>query len=69
MPAKTRKKAAPGGTRRLPAGKDQMLSILPTSLIKKTKIAAIEDGLKLSRVVEEALDDWLAKRRTRKPTD
>lgn len=43
-----------------------MLSILPTNLIKETKIAAIEDGLKLSRVVEEALTDWLAKRQKRK---
>ena len=34
-----------------------MLSILPIDLIKVVKIAAIEDGLKLSGAVEEALRD------------
>jgi hypothetical protein len=32
------------------------------------KIAAIEDGLKLSGAVEEALRDWLTKRRIRTQT-
>ena len=49
LPAKSRAK--------IPAGKKQMLSILPIDLIKVVKIAAIEDGLKLSGAVEEALRD------------
>jgi hypothetical protein len=40
LPAKSRAK--------IPAGKKQMLSILPIDLIKVVNIAAIEDGLKLS---------------------
>jgi hypothetical protein len=33
---------------KIPAGKKQMLSVPPIDLIKVVKIAAIEDGLKLS---------------------
>jgi hypothetical protein len=49
LPAKSRA--------RIPAGKKQMLSILPIDPIKVVKIAAIEDGLKLSGAGEEALRD------------
>ncbi len=42
---------------KIPACKKQMLSILPIDLIKVVEIAAIEDGLKLSGAVEEALRD------------
>jgi hypothetical protein len=65
MPAKA-KKIATGGTRRLPPGKDQMLSILPTDLIREVKIAVAEDSIKLSGAVEQSLRDWLAKRKKRK---
>jgi hypothetical protein len=38
----------------------------PASLIKAAKIAGIEDGRKVSGIVEELLRGWLAGRKTRK---
>ena len=39
--------------------------IIDEDLIKAAKIAAIEDGTKVSAIVESLLQDWLAKRRLR----
>jgi hypothetical protein len=44
----------------------RMLSILSVVLIEALKIAAIEDGTKGSHIVEEAVRDWLAKRKSRR---
>ena len=65
MPTKS-KKEAPVARARVPEGKAQMLTILDEQVIKDVKIAAIEDGRKMSHVVEEAIREWLAKRKTRK---
>jgi len=61
------KPKASGGPR-LPAGKKQMLSILDENLIRQIKVAAAEDGIKLSEIVEQATREWLAKRKNRRPT-
>jgi hypothetical protein len=45
---------------RAPAGKKPLTVILDQELIKASKIAAIEDGLKVSGIVEELLRQWLA---------
>jgi hypothetical protein len=63
MPAKAKKRMSGP---RAPAGKKQMLSILSVDLIEALKIAAIEDGTKGSHIVEEAVRDWLAKRKLRR---
>jgi hypothetical protein len=60
MPAKAKKRVSGP---RAPAGKKQMLSILSVELIEALKIAAIEDGTKGSHIVEEAVRDWLVKRK------
>jgi hypothetical protein len=39
--------------------------IIDEDLIKAAKIAAIEDGTKVSGTVESLLRDWLAKRKAR----
>ena len=50
---------------RAPAGKKPLMVIIDEELIKAAKIAAIEDGTKVSSTVEGLLRDWLAKRRAR----
>jgi hypothetical protein len=40
--------------------------ILDEDLIKAAKIAAIEDGLKVSGIVQELLEGWMADRKARK---
>jgi len=47
---------------RAPAGKKPLMVIMDEEVIKATKIAAIEDGTKVSAIVEALLHDWLAKR-------
>ena len=54
------------GRSRAPAGKKQMLVIMDQELIKALKVAAAEDDLKLSHAVEQAVRDWLSKRRARR---
>jgi hypothetical protein len=48
------------------AGKKPLMVILDEDLIKAAKIAGIEDGRKVSGIVEELLRGWLAGRKTRK---
>jgi hypothetical protein len=50
---------------RAPTGKKPLMVIIDEGLIKAAKIAAIEDGTKVSGTVEGLLRDWLAKRRGR----
>lgn len=50
---------------RAPAGKKPLMVIIDEDLIKAAKIAAIEDGTKVSGTVEVLLRDWLAKRKAR----
>jgi len=47
---------------RAPAGKKPLMVIIEEDVIKAAKIAAIEDGTKVSAIVEILLRDWLAKR-------
>lgn len=65
MPTKDKKGAAEGRPR-APAGKKQMLVIMDQDLIKQVKMAALEDDLKMSHAVEEAVEEWLARRKSRK---
>lgn len=51
------------GGPRAPAGKKPLMVIIDARLIKTAKHAAIEDDSKVSRIVEEALTEWLARRR------
>jgi hypothetical protein len=51
---------------RAPSGKKPLMVIVDEGLIKAAKIAAIEDGRKVSGIVEELLREWLAKRKTRR---
>ena len=60
------KKEATSGRPRAPVGKKQMLVIMDQKLIKEVKMAALEDDMKMSHAVEEAVTDWLAKRKARK---
>lgn len=64
-----KKSAAAKKTRsgpRAPAGKKPLMVILDEDLIKAAKIAAIEDGLKVSGIVQELLEKWLVGRKARK---
>ena len=63
MPSKA-KKTKPAGHSRVPKGKAQMLSILDEEVIKDIKIAAAEDRKRMSHIVEEALREWLNRRKT-----
>ena len=65
MPTKSKKEAS-SGRPRAPSGKRQMLVIMDKQLIKDVKMAALEDDMKMSHAVEEAVTDWLAKRKARK---
>jgi hypothetical protein len=59
-------KRGPKGRPRAPKGKKQMLVIMDQDVIKNVKMAALEDDVKMSHAVEEAVKEWLAKRRSRK---
>jgi hypothetical protein len=48
---------------RAPAGKRQVLIIMDEEVIKSVKVAAVEDDIKMSHAVEEAVRDWLDKRK------
>lgn len=48
---------------RAPAGKRQVLIIMDQDVIKSVKVAAVEDDIKMSHAVEEAVRDWLSKRK------
>ena len=51
---------------RAPVGKRQVLIIMDQDVIKSVKVAAVEDDIKMSHAVEEAVRDWLIKRRREK---
>src|SRR5260370_36168862 len=48
---------------RAPEGKRQVLIIMDQEVIKSVKVAAVEDDIKMSHAVEEAVRDWLSKRK------
>lgn len=48
---------------RAPTGKRQVLIIMDQDVIKSIKVAAVEDDMKMSHAVEEAVRDWLSKRK------
>jgi hypothetical protein len=50
---------------RAPAGKKPLMVIIDEEVIKAAKIAAIEDGIKVSGTVEVLLREWLGKRKMR----
>jgi hypothetical protein len=53
---------------RAPVGKRQVLIIMDQDVIKSVKVAAVEDDIKMSHAVEEAVRDWLAKRKRERAT-
>jgi hypothetical protein len=61
-------KKGPRGRPRGPAGKKQMLVIMDEGLIKAVKMAALEDSVAMSHIVEGLVREWLAKRKGRKAT-
>ena len=61
MPSKIKKSVKPRA--RAPAGKRQVLIIMDQDVIKLVKVAAVEDDIKMSHAVEEAVRDWLSKRK------
>jgi hypothetical protein len=48
---------------RAPSSKKPLMVIINQNLIKTAKIAAVEDDRKVFHIVEEALTEWLARRR------
>jgi hypothetical protein len=65
MPVDDRTSPAKGRPRG-PKGKKQMLVILDQDVIKSVKMAALEDNKPMSHAVEEAIREWLGKRKGRK---
>jgi hypothetical protein len=65
MPADEKKQPIKGGPR-APKGKKQMLVLLDQEVIKSVKMAALEDEIPMSRAVEEAIKDWLSKRKSKR---
>lgn len=65
MPADEKKQPAKGGPR-APKGKKQMLVLMDQDVIKSVKMAALEDDIPMSHAVEEAIREWLGKRKGRK---
>ena len=53
---------------RAPVGKRQVLIIMDQDVIKSVKVAAVEDDIKMSHAVEEAVRDWLTKRKRERAT-
>lgn len=66
MPAKSKKEALVARAR-LPEGKKQMLVIMDQGVILDVKMAALQDGIKMSHAVEEATREWLERRKSRRP--
>ena len=65
QPKKT-KKTRVKARARAPEGKRQVLIIMDQEVIKSVKVAAVEDDIKMSHAVEEAVRDWLKKRKREK---
>lgn len=61
--AARKKTATSPGRARAPVGKRQVLVIMDSEVIKQAKLAAVEDDRKMSHVVEEAVREWLDRRR------
>lgn len=49
------------GRKRVPKGKRQMLCILDEDVIERVKIAAVKSNSRVSHVVQQALEQWLAR--------
>jgi hypothetical protein len=67
MPSQPEKKPVKARAR-APAGKRQVLIIMDQDVIKSVKVAAVEDDIKMSHAVEEAVRDWLSKRKRERAT-
>ena len=67
MPTKPKKRRAKTRAR-APEGKRQVLIIMDQDVIKSVKVAAVEDDIKMSHAVEEAVRDWLSKRKRERTT-
>jgi hypothetical protein len=65
MPSKPKKRRAKTRAR-APQGKRQVLIIMNNDVVKLVKVAAVEDDIKMSHAVEEAVRDWLDKRKREK---
>ena len=46
-----------------PVGKRQVLIIMDQDVIKSDKVSAVEDDIKMSHAAEEAVRNWLIKRK------
>src|SRR5258708_36793406 len=68
MPSQPKKKPVKARAR-APAGKRQVLIIMDQDVIKSVKVAAVEDDIKMSHAVEEAVRDWLSKRKRERATN
>lgn len=64
----TERRGTSEGRARAPKGKRQVLVIMSEDVIKAVKLAAVEDDVKMSHAVEEAVREWLARRKARKAT-
>jgi len=62
MPSQPKKRPVKARAR-APVGKRQVLIIMDQDVIKSVKVAAVEDDIKMSHAVEEAVRDWLNKRK------
>jgi hypothetical protein len=58
------KKAKSRSGPRAPVGKKPLLVIIDEQVIEDTKIAAVIDKRKVSRIVEELLQGWLTARKS-----
>jgi hypothetical protein len=65
MSSKPKKRPAKNRAR-APEGKRQVLIIMNKDVVKLIKVAAVEDDIKMSHAVEEAVRDWLDKRKREK---
>ena len=65
MPAEDKKLRTRSGPR-APKGKKQMLVLLDQDVIKSVKMAALEDDIPMSHAVEEAVREWLGKRKSKR---
>ena len=63
MPSKPKKKKPVKARARAPKGKRQVLIIMSEDVVKLVKVAAVEDDIKMSHAVEEAVREWLDKRK------
>jgi len=66
MAKKAAKKAKSRSGPRAPAGKRPLLVILDEQVIEDTKVAAVLEKRKVSGIVQELLEGWLAGRKSRR---